>query len=834
MMFFLLLLVGSASGLKCPRGLRSFATRQEDTYYECVPGEEAVLKTCQNGEKYDKSSGECSLEVAERGVGKHERVSMGEAITIGSLYDVRKGVLYNGFNLWTDKTLAEQTSLVTDAPTATLEYLTEQTSRSKADHFGIGAELELDFLSGLIKIKGSANYLRDEKKTRQAARVVMKGQITGRVESFNIRTPVEHRDVCKLVNPRSGPTHVIVRVTRGQRSFFVFDKQVSKDEKSEAVEGSLEASMKSIPGFSVEGKVVVRMNGTTVKNLDRLSVKFYGDAILSSFPTTYPQAAIAYQETVNVANAPMNTPLKYNLVPISQFCDGSGAGVILDKISNSLVEQASSSLSTLKGIQLSVNTLIGSDPAIRYLAIRKPLVTFKASLDKFVATYKAKLSDLLPKVRSREAEERSLVALLNEFDESPFQESRCEAFLANRNKEISAISIILENTLKNSAMTLADVSNARDNECIFRGEQATSFILKILPAEDIAESFLSKTGVWKESTSTWFRNIRFVKSIGEQNKNYEGFVETNFQDKSKLQCFLTQLVPVQSNSNYDVKIFAKGHEVAAGFSAPRAPPTPTCSADKVAHDRITLNSRAKTDTSNHVTGHEVLIETLNKQGEFVKSSVVLPNQDKLVITGLEPLTQYRFSTRYVIENGHAHSAQTPWVDSCVTRPSSPPVALKTTAQTDTSLSLTWAKPDVIPSVLAGKPIRYTIKVFAGSSVARTASTTALELEVKGLKANTKYTVKISAKIDHASATVPSLWASAEVSTAIPRIRSPQDLSLGNHRAEMTVVVQAAGLRAEFVWLRYYPDGGDAKVLILRTPVSFKNNYTIINSNFLIL
>ncbi|XP_063694287.1 cytolytic toxin-alpha-like [Bolinopsis microptera] len=415
----ILFMFGGVAAVKCPKGIRAFATFADDEYYECAEGKEAVLKKCNAGMKFNKKLAECANpdDLEKRGLkessesGSHERVSMGEAIKIGALYDVRRGFLYNGFNLWSKKTLKEEIYSV-ESDGLNVEFLVEKNARDKAKHFGLGAQLELDFLAGLISIKGSAQFLKDYRKTTNSVRMILKGELIGSTEDIDTYTPIDYPDLCEMVTPTSGPTHVITRITKGQRSYFIFDKYVEHNRNSEDIEAELAASVSFIPLCSIEGRIAIHANGTQVKNIDRLNVRFYGDALLASFPTQYPQAAVAYDDTIR--NGPRTTPMRYHVTPISEFCDSlaDADNVIIHKITEDLVELSSNSLSVLRGIQASVNTLLELDPAIRYESIKLPLITFKNALEEFMSEYRRQLVDILPKVKAKLINESALVEIL--------------------------------------------------------------------------------------------------------------------------------------------------------------------------------------------------------------------------------------------------------------------------------------------------------------------------------------------------------------------------------------------------------------------------------------
>ena len=817
MIFPLILFLGalrSGSTVKCPPGVRAFATFDDTQYYSCSAGKDAELKRCENGLKFDKKQARCAepeplekryLQESNES-GPHERVAMGDAIKIGALYDVRTGFLYRGFNLWSEKTLSNAV-WKTDLDGQNIEYLIENSARDKAKHFGIGAQLELDFLAGLINIRGSAEFLKDYRRTTNEVRMVLKGEMIGSVEDIDKYTPVDYPDLCEMATANSGPTHVITQVTKGLRSYLIFDKYVEKNRNSEDIKGELEASVKAIPLFTIKGRVAIHTNGTQVKNIDRLNVRFYGDALLASFPTQYPQAAVAYDDTIRQGTR--NTPIRYHVTPISEFCKGSNIDVVVNKITDDLVNSASGSLSVMRGLDAQVNALLELDPAIRYESIKLPLITFKLALDKFMSDYRRRLMEILPKLKAKQVEEVKLVEIIESFTKSAFTQERAEMFLESRKKEIETVTAIISNALHDPSISLSDVKNAIDNECIFKGEHSSAFVLRVLPAQDITEKFLNTTGPWTEEEAWFINNYRRVHQIGKNKQQFEKFVETNKEETGKSQCFLIRLEDIQGDQTevHQIQLYETGNQFEDHFEIPVAPPYPACPEEDIGSDRMKIVSQKI--NNDQVNGHEVLLETVTAEGELLESSVVVPNEDSLLVTGLKPFTHFRLRSRYVVHNGHSYSAPTEYLDDCITKPTSHPSALGVQEIKASSIVLSWARPESIHSAFAASTIKYRVKVMGGDTeVVANKETTELTVRVDGLQPSTVYSVSITAEVvDDKTTGRISLPANMDVVTAPAAPAAPVAGQVEDNRARFQVkvgeVTVPAGAEKELLSIKYY-------------------------------
>ena len=88
-------------------------------------------------------------------------------------------------------------------------------------------------------------------------------------------------------------THVVSAITYGADAYFTFEKEVQDHEDKTEVAGSLEISVKSIPGFSISGRGSVDIDQNTKKKYENLRVSFKGDYDVLA-PTTFEGAGTAF------------------------------------------------------------------------------------------------------------------------------------------------------------------------------------------------------------------------------------------------------------------------------------------------------------------------------------------------------------------------------------------------------------------------------------------------------------------------------------------------------------------------------------------------------------
>ena len=760
----LISLITCCAAIRCPEGILYLAGHTVDEYLDCSAG---ILRKCEEGLEYSKEEGECQnpelfvKRYEQHGI--HERVSMGEVVKIGSLYDVRTGLLYNGFNLWSEETLAANL-IRHEGGTSTTEFLKEESARDKAKNFDIGAEIELDFLAGLIKIKGSANYLNDHKKTTNKVRVVMKGRAIHDIYDINMRTPVDYESLCNVYTPDSGPSHVVVRITEGQRSFFVFDKLVDDESNSYDIHGDLQASVMDIPSLSVEGSVVVDTKGTVVENIQNTDVRFYGDALLSKFPVTYTEAVAAYKETVE--DSPNTTPISFYLAPITSFCAGSEEPVV-NTLTSSLINKASQYISDLKDVEAEVNTLLESDMAVRYESIRTHLQTFKSKLLIYACNFKSSIANIIPDIKSKALHELKLSDILVGYEKSSFEKSRSMAFLDRREREINAIAHLINDALKDPNMSLSDHTNAVDNKCMFNGEHGNALVLGLLPSETVITEFLSSTGTYTEQLH-WYEGGSILSKISFLKSTFESFAAVNSVEPDKNQCFLLKLTEATSEEEHEIHLFDRGEQFEDNFMPPPIPPQPECPEEYIGSNSLKIISRGSNFTQ--VSGQEVLLEQITAS-DVITKSIRVGNTDSFILDNLSPFSEYSIRTRYTIHTvegaDHAYS-KTSKSSVCITRPTSPPSVFSATQVTSDSLTLSWYKPDMSNPALSDKIIWYSVEVYQSDNLMERHTTEELSCTVNDLQPNTVYWASISSQLkDESVPFLPSLKATKEFTTGPP-------------------------------------------------------------------
>jgi len=310
-------------GIICSSWMKRFAADAalgENKYWECPgEGERAVLKTCPEGMIYKPKRGRCRqapAKLLKRQDGQPtpkdlELLDMEGIVSnqgLGSLYNARTEQFLPGTYLWS-RNVMEAESVTTKQFYSNLDVYQESDFNDRAFNLNVEASLSLGFLSGLIKVSGSAKYLNDRKESSNIARVTMSYKSTTKASTMPLNTPITGRYVrnCEKAKTEHGPTHVVTSVVYGLRAFLRFDKEATSSESVEQIGGKLAVEINSIPGFKFSGSAWIDIEGKEVKSDDSLKVMYHGDTTVST-PTSYLSAIQAFNEVQQqglTGNAPV-------------------------------------------------------------------------------------------------------------------------------------------------------------------------------------------------------------------------------------------------------------------------------------------------------------------------------------------------------------------------------------------------------------------------------------------------------------------------------------------------------------------------------------------------
>ncbi|KAA8578369.1 hypothetical protein FQN60_011518, partial [Etheostoma spectabile] len=146
------------------------------------------------------------------------------------------------------------------------------------------------------------------------------------------------------------------------------------------IKGSMQAVIKKIPSFDIEGKMELKLSDEEKALTQTLSCKFFGDLILESNPATFVEAVKTYVQLPKLLGekGEKAVPVKVWLMPLKNL--DPEAAELKRRISSRLVSKVQDSLEDMREIALRCNNSQEDNVLDHFPVIREELSTFQKTV----------------------------------------------------------------------------------------------------------------------------------------------------------------------------------------------------------------------------------------------------------------------------------------------------------------------------------------------------------------------------------------------------------------------------------------------------------------------
>ncbi|KAK2820151.1 hypothetical protein Q5P01_023110 [Channa striata] len=368
--------------------------------------------------------------------------ALGRPFTLGMLYDCRRDELIPGFTLWNRTTLQNFTAQ-SSQQSSEFEIITSDSTESKSSLLDVDASLKASFMGGLIEVGGSAKYLNDRKKSHTQSRVTFQYKATTTFKQLSLAdlgtvTP-QQIDVIE----KSLATHVVTGILYGANAFFVFDSEKVDASEVQNIQGSMQAVIKKIPSFSIEGSAAIKLTEEEKALTDKFSCKFYGDFLLDINPTTFEDAVRTYQQLPKLLgeNNQHVVPLKVWMMPLKVL--NVEAAELVNRISVGLARKAHDALEDLHHLEIECNDYLDDKVVKSFPMMHKRLSSFQSLCVSFRSGLQQILAKKVPSIRAGDEDEKELEKILDRH-KSPFHQKKLTKWLEDKEREINVIRSCVE------------------------------------------------------------------------------------------------------------------------------------------------------------------------------------------------------------------------------------------------------------------------------------------------------------------------------------------------------------------------------------------------------
>ncbi|XP_034008633.1 uncharacterized protein LOC117500050 [Trematomus bernacchii] len=539
------------------------------------------------------------------GSGTMEVAALGRPFSLGMLYDCRNDSLVPGMTLWDPEDLKKHTG---ERPQNynDCDLVASESIEDKSSALNVEASLKASFLSGLVKVGGSAKYLNDSKTSKNQARVTLKYQATTNVHELSMNHLGRDDVIQKSVFEKGIATHVVTGILYGAQAFFVFDREVSVNENHQDIQGNLKVMIKKIPCFSIEGEGSLKMEDKDKANVEKLSCRFFGDFLIQKPPTSFQDAVEVYQSLPKLlgANGENAVPVKVWLLPLT--CLDSSAAKLVRQISIGLVEECQSVLEDFSDLEMRFNDALRTQTAQQFPQIGKKLKTFKQKCSQFKLKFQQTLAKKLPSIRGRGEEEAVLAEILRKTCSSPFNSKDLNEWMDCKEREIYTV-MSLTDMMTNTKIISSQTDLYKES---FKAEHAVCFVFTSLGSD---EPYLSTLSNHLKQTpkpddaqeppppDQWYTSREEGEAMRQKAKLFSDFAEANKENKNIT--FLTVGLTNETQKGASIYLYTDGFSVNENFEPPSKPATVTGS--DINHSSVTLNISPPRFGAEDITSYSV-------------------------------------------------------------------------------------------------------------------------------------------------------------------------------------------------------------------------------------
>ncbi|XP_040885395.1 stonustoxin subunit beta-like [Toxotes jaculatrix] len=498
--------------------------------------------------------------------------ALGRPFTLGMLYDARKDELIPGVTLWDDKILEDTEENIQRG--SEFKITASDSIESKSSLLDVDASLKASFMGGLIEVGGSAKYLNDKKKFQNQSRVTFQYKATTKFKQLSM-THAEAKNTKQIDDSvNSLATHVVTGILYGANAFFVFDSEKVDASSVQSIQGSMEAVIKKIPSFQLEGRVSIELTEDEKALTDKFSCKFYGDFILESNPSKFEDTVKTYQQLPKLlgGKGENSVPLKVWMMPLKNLT--SQAGKVVTEVSVGLVRKAQEALEDMRQLERRCNDCMEDEVATLFPHIHEKLSSFQKLCNFYAGELQESLAKTLPKIRAGKEDESSLKKIFEDRTKSPFSHENLSRWMDNTEREM--------NIIKSCVALMEGTTVARNRAELDKGvhaadvEDALCFVFTSLETSDpylqemgnYLDSFKVKSAVVANTPKQdqWYFSDEVVTKLRQKAKDFHD-VSKALKNSSRFR-FLIAAIANEKHQGASIYHYKKAILVSDDFSKP--------------------------------------------------------------------------------------------------------------------------------------------------------------------------------------------------------------------------------------------------------------------------
>ena len=448
-------------------------------------------------------------------------------MTPGMLYDCRNDSLIPGITLWDPKVLED--NRVSSKPGTQFKIISSDTINDKSSALNVQASLKASFMSGLVEVGGSAEYLNNKKTSSRKSRLTLQYKTTTRFEQLTMKQLAKDNVKHKYVFDKGIATHVVTGVLYGAQAFFVFDRSRSQEENEQDIKGHMDIMINKIPMFSVEGEGSLQLNTKEENESKQMECTFHGDFMLKSNPSSYEDAMKTYKELLLGENGEHAVPLEVWLYPLILM--DSTAARFVREISVNAISRAQDILEGLNDNKMRCNDL-KVDPICKdFTVIAGKLKLFDEKVKDYKLTFQRELAHVLPTIRGGGGEEQMLIDKVLKNEQSPFSLDQLKHWLDGKEREMTTLKAYMKGLFKDIKV-IPSKQKLHEMKVDWSVEHLVCYSFSSVAhedkfLEDLSGYLRSDTQEWNTVKEGWFDNDDTLEKMRRIAEEFKEFADAN-------------------------------------------------------------------------------------------------------------------------------------------------------------------------------------------------------------------------------------------------------------------------------------------------------------------
>ncbi|CAF0974258.1 unnamed protein product [Adineta steineri] len=370
-----------------------------------------------------------------------ERQAIGRSGSIGSLYDIRTDQFVMG-NLFND---VLPDAFIKRSDCANVSYWLDFHSSQKEtfNNLNIEANLKLALMAGLLKVEGSAKYLKQTKTNSHTVRATFLYKAKTKQEDLQVSTKGLHEYFSSHAFENPDATHVVIGIKWGANVAATFEREVEKNDDVKRIEGRLAATFTK-PAFSITGDASLKYDKEQKADLESLTISFSGDVLIENCPRTIDGVMEVYQNVpsmIKSLNDGKGQQLTFILCSLKQIAEMTkferNITRMVKEVSEQIVNRIENIFEKINEEQRKLNDFLDDINPWREFLPRQWFDLVKQKLSNFneeELKLKRDLSSLLVDIRSNRAEESKMIELIDNFSKHPCSPESIEKFFYENEK----------------------------------------------------------------------------------------------------------------------------------------------------------------------------------------------------------------------------------------------------------------------------------------------------------------------------------------------------------------------------------------------------------------